>query len=29
MDWTPDLSVGVDAIDDQHKELIRRMNAFF
>ena len=29
MDWTPDLSVGVDMIDNQHKELIRRMNAFF
>ena len=29
MEWTPDLSVGVEAIDNQHKELIRRMNAFF
>lgn len=29
MEWTPDLSVGVEAIDDQHKELIRRMNVFF
>jgi hemerythrin len=29
MEWTPDLSVGVAAIDDQHKELIRRMNDFF
>jgi hemerythrin len=29
MDWTPDLSVGVEQIDNQHKELIRRMNAFF
>ncbi len=29
MDWTPDLSVGVEAIDNQHKELIRRMNSFF
>ena len=29
MEWTPDLSVGVKAIDDQHKELIRRMNIFF
>lgn len=29
MDWTADLSVGVEAIDNQHKELIRRMNNFF
>lgn len=29
MDWTQDLSVGVKEIDDQHKELIRRMNSFF
>ena len=29
MEWTPDLSVGVEAIDNQHKELIRRMNNFF
>lgn len=29
MEWTPDLSVGVEAIDNQHKELIRRMNSFF
>jgi hemerythrin len=29
MEWTPDLSVGVEAIDNQHKELIRRMNVFF
>jgi hemerythrin len=29
MEWTPDLTVGVDLIDEQHKELIRRMNAFF
>lgn len=29
MDWTPDLTVGVQMIDEQHKELIRRMNAFF
>ena len=29
MEWTPDLSVGVKAIEDQHKELIRRMNIFF
>ena len=29
MDWTADLSVGVEAIDNQHKELIRRMNDFF
>jgi hemerythrin len=24
--WTPDLSVGVDLIDEQHKELISKMN---
>jgi hemerythrin len=24
--WTPDLAVHVDRIDDQHKELYRRMN---
>jgi len=29
MEWTPDLTVGVEMIDEQHKELIRRMNAFF
>lgn len=29
MEWTQDLSVGVKEIDDQHKELIRRMNSFF
>ncbi len=29
MEWTPDLSIEVEAIDDQHKELIRRMNVFF
>ncbi len=29
MEWTPDLSVGVEAIDNQHKELIQRMNRFF
>lgn len=29
MEWTQDLSVGVKEIDDQHKELISRMNAFF
>ena len=29
MEWTPDLSVGVGAIDEQHKELINRMNLFF
>lgn len=29
MEWTPDLTVGVQMIDEQHKELIRRMNAFF
>lgn len=29
MEWTQDLSVGVKEIDDQHKELIRRINAFF
>ncbi len=29
MEWTEDLSVGVKEIDNQHKELIARMNAFF
>ncbi len=29
MEWTQDLSVGVTQIDDQHKELISRMNSFF
>lgn len=29
MEWTPNLSVGVDAIDSQHKELINRVNAFY
>ena len=29
MEWTQDLSVGVREIDDQHKELISRMNSFF
>ncbi len=29
MEWTQDLRVGVDMIDEQHKELIARMNAFF
>jgi hemerythrin len=29
LEWTQDLSVGVKEIDDQHKELIARMNAFF
>ena len=28
MEWTNDLSVGVQQIDDQHKELIKRANAF-
>ncbi len=27
MQWTEDLSVGVEEIDDQHKELFRRINA--
>jgi hemerythrin len=26
MAWTPDLSVGVDLIDEHHKQLIERMN---
>jgi hemerythrin len=26
MVWTPDLSVGVDLIDEQHKQLIDKMN---
>lgn len=29
MEWTKYLSVGVAAIDDQHKELIKRANLFF
>lgn len=29
MEWTQNLSVGVESIDNQHKELIRRMNNFF
>jgi len=29
MEWTQELSVGVAAIDEQHKELIRRMNVLF
>ncbi len=29
MELTPDLRVGIGMIDDQHKELIARMNAFF
>jgi hemerythrin len=24
IEWTPDMSVGVDEIDDQHKELLKR-----
>ncbi len=28
MEWTQDLSVGVTQIDNQHKELIARVNAF-
>ena len=27
MQWTEDLSVGVDAVDNQHKELFRRINS--
>lgn len=26
MEWTPDLSVGVEEIDEQHRELFRRIN---
>lgn len=26
MEWTPDLSVGIDRIDEQHRELFRRIN---
>jgi hemerythrin len=26
-EWTPDLSVGVDSIDGQHKELFKRINS--
>ncbi len=29
MQWTNDLSVGVETIDNQHKELIRRLNSFY
>lgn len=29
MEWTQDLSVGVEQIDNQHKELISRLNAFY
>jgi hemerythrin len=29
MEWTQDLSVGVEEIDSQHKELISRVNSFF
>ena len=28
LQWTQDLSVGVNVIDDQHKELFRRVNSF-
>lgn len=26
MEWTPDLSVGIERIDEQHRELFRRIN---
>lgn len=29
MEWTPNLSVGIDMIDNQHKELINRANQFY
>jgi hemerythrin len=29
MEWAENLSVGVDAIDNQHKELIKRVNVFY
>lgn len=29
MVWTQNLSVGVEEIDDQHKELIDRVNKFY
>jgi hemerythrin len=29
MEWSESLSVGVEAIDSQHKELISRVNAFY
>lgn len=29
MEWTDSLSVGVEAIDSQHKELIDRVNRFY
>lgn len=28
IEWTKDISVGVDKIDDQHKELFNRINGF-
>ena len=27
--WTPELSVGVEEIDNQHKELYRNVDLFF
>ena len=29
MEWSDNLSIGVDAVDNQHKELIKRANSFF
>ena len=29
MEWSESLSIGVEAVDNQHKELIKRANAFF
>ena len=26
--WTPDMTTGIDELDQQHQELIRRVNAF-
>lgn len=29
MEWSDSLSIGVPEIDEQHKELVRRVNAFY
>ncbi len=29
MEWSDSLSIGVEAVDNQHKELIKRANGFF
>lgn len=28
-DWNPDLSIGIDLLDSQHKEIFEKANAFF